>query len=151
RREGLPDRARNAAVSGATSADVLSSLDWSLAPDVRVVVVAVGANDGLRGLPLGPLENNLDAILARAKARGVKAVLAGMRIPPSMGADYAERFAALYPRVARRRGVPLIPFLLAGVGGRPELNQADGIHPNAAGHRVVAGTVDAALRKAGLL
>ncbi|TPW18675.1 MAG: lipase/acylhydrolase [Elusimicrobia bacterium] len=151
RAEGRPRRSRNAGVSGATSAGVLENLSWSLAPDVAVAVVCVGGNDGLRGLDVGELEKNLDAIVARAQAAGVKVVVAGMRMPPNYGRDYAERFAALYPRVAAKRGVPLIPFLLDRVAGLREMNQPDGIHPNAAGHRVLAETVHSGLLKAGLL
>lgn len=149
--EGRPFRARNAGVSGATSAGVLENLDWSLAPDVAVAVVCVGGNDGLRGLDVGELEKNLDAIVSRTQAAGVKVVVAGMRMPPNYGRDYTERFAALYPRVAARRGTPLIPFLLEGVAGRREMNQPDGIHPNAAGQRALADVVHEGLLKAGLL
>lgn len=151
RAEGRPRRARNAGVSGATSAGVLENLDWSLAPDVTVAVVCVGGNDGLRGLSVAELEKNLDAIVARAQAAGVKAVVAGMRMPPNYGREYTEAFAALYPRVAARRGAPLIPFLLDGVAGRRDLNLPDGIHPNAAGQKALAETVHAALLKEGLL
>ncbi|MBI5596047.1 MAG: arylesterase [Elusimicrobia bacterium] len=147
---GLKAVARNAGVSGATSAGVLENIAWSLTPDVAAVVVAVGANDGLRGLDLARMEENIDAVLARVQASGARAVLAGMKLPPNYGADYAARFAEVYPRLARRRGVPLIPFLLEGVAGLKEMNQPDGIHPNAAGHRRIADTVDAALAKAGL-
>lgn len=151
RSEGRPRRARNAGVSGATSAGVLENLSWSLAPDVAVAVVAVGGNDGLRGLSVVELEKNLDAIVAKAQAAGVKVVVAGMRMPPNYGKDYAGAFAALYPRVAAKRGAPLIPFLLEGVAGLKEMNQPDGIHPNAAGQRALADTVHAGLLKAGLL
>ncbi|TBR17436.1 arylesterase [bacterium] len=151
RAEGRGRRARNAGVSGATSAGVLENLSWSLAPDVAVAVVAVGGNDGLRGLSVPELEKNLDAIVSRVQAAGVKAVVAGMRMPPNYGKDYAERFAAVYPRVAARRKAALVPFLLEGVAGRKALNQPDGIHPNAEGQRAVAETVHAALLKEGLL
>lgn len=150
KRRGLKAVARNAGVSGATSAGVLENIGWSLTPDVAAVVVAVGANDGLRGLDPAQMEKNIDAVLARVEAAGARAVLAGMRLPPNYGADYASRFEAVYPRLARRRGVPLIAFLLEGVAGLKEMNQPDGIHPNAAGHRRIAQTVDAALAEAGL-
>lgn len=149
--EGRPWRTRNAGVSGATSAGVLANIAWSLAPDVAVAVVCVGANDGLRGLDVGELEKNLDGIVAYAQAAGIKVVVAGMRLPPNYGRDYTERFAALYPRVAAKRSAPLIPFLLDGVAGSKEMNQPDGIHPNAAGHRALAETVHAGLLKAGVL
>ena len=122
RGEGRALRARNAGVSGATSAGVLENLSWSLAPDVSVAVVCVGGNDGLRGLSVAELEKNLDAIVAKTQAAGVKVVVAGMRMPPNYGKDYAESFAALYPRVAAKRGVPLIPFLLDGVAGLKTMN-----------------------------
>lgn len=143
-------KARNAGVSGATSAGLLENLGWSLTPDLAAVVVAVGANDGLRGLDLAELEKNIDAVLAQVQSSGARAVLAGMRIPPNYGADYTRRFEAIYPRLAKKRGVTLVPFLLEGVAGVKELNQTDGIHPNAAGHRRVAETVAAALAAAGL-
>ena len=151
RREGLPRRARNAGVSGATSAGVLENLAWSLAPDVAAAVVCVGGNDGLRGADLASVEKSLDAVVAGAQAAGAKVVLAGMRMPPNYGSDYAGRFAALYGRVAARRKAAFLPFLLEGVAGKPDLNQPDGIHPNAAGHRAVAGTVHAFLLKEALL
>ena len=149
--ERLPRRARNAGVSGATSAGVLENLSWSLAPDVAVAVVCVGGNDGLRGADLAAVEKNVDAVVAGAQAAGATVVLAGMRMPPNYGADYAGRFAALYGRVAARRKAAFLPFLLEGVAGKAELNEPDGIHPNAAGHRAVAATVHAFLLKEGLL
>lgn len=149
--EGRARRARNAGVSGATSAGVLENLDWSLAPDAAAAVVCIGANDGLRGLSVAELEKNLDAIVSRAQAAGLTVVVAGMRMPPNYGREYTEAFAAVYPRVAARRKAALIPFLLEGVAGRRDMNLPDGIHPNAAGQKVVAETVHAALVKEGLL
>ena len=141
---GVPGwRVVNAGVSGETAADGLHRVDWVLRQPVDVFVLELGAHDGLRGLPLDALTANLRAILVRVRERQPRAilVLAGMRLPPSMGQDYTEGFAAAYPRVARETGAVLIPFLLEGVGGVPALNQADGIHPNAEGHRRVAETV----------
>lgn len=149
--EGRARRARNAGVSGATSAGVLENLEWSLAPDATAAVVCIGANDGLRGLSVAELEKNLDAVVSRAQAAGLTVVVAGMRMPPNYGREYTEAFAAVYPRVAARRKAALIPFLLEGVAGRRELNLPDGIHPNAAGQKAVAETVHAALVKEGLL
>ena len=151
RAEGRARRSRNAGVSGATSAGVLENLSWSLAPEVAVAVVAVGGNDGLRGLSVAALEKNLDAIVTKAQAAGVTVVVAGMRMPPNYGPEYTTDFAAVYPRVAARRKTAFIPFLLEGVAGKKALNQPDGIHPNAEGHRALADTVQAALSKAGLL
>ena len=144
--EGLPFRLLNAGVSGDTSAGGRSRVDWLLKQEPDVVVVGLGGNDGLRGLPLGTLEENLRAILSRLRDAGVPVVLLGQRIPPSYGADYAEGFAAIYPRLAAEYDVAFVPFLLAGVGGDPELNLPDGIHPNARGHERVADNVAPALR-----
>jgi acyl-CoA thioesterase-1 len=139
---GLPIRVVNAGVSGDTSAGGLARLDWVLAARPDVLVVELGANDGLRGLDLAATEANLRRIVEGGRAAGARVLLVGMRIPPNYGAEYAGAFEALFPRLAEELDVPLVPFLLAGVGGEPELNQADGIHPNAAGHRKVAAVVE---------
>jgi acyl-CoA thioesterase-1 len=131
----------NAGVSGDTSAGGLRRLDWLLQQQPAVVVVGLGGNDGLRGLPLEATESNLRGILERSRQAGARILLLGMRIPPNYGADYAEGFAALYPRLADEMRVRLVPFLLEGVGGYPELNLPDGIHPNAEGHQRVAENV----------
>jgi acyl-CoA thioesterase I len=131
----------NAGVSGDTSAGGLRRLDWVLEGGAAVVVVALGANDGLRGLPVEALEQNLDTIISRAKASGAAVVLAGMEAPPNTGPDYTAKFRQVYPAVAARHGVPLIPFLLDGVAGEGSLNQGDGIHPNQEGARRVADVV----------
>jgi acyl-CoA thioesterase-1 len=135
----------NAGVSGDTSAGGLRRLDWVLDGDVRVLVVALGANDGLRGLPVAELERNLETIVSTARSRGVTVLLAGMEAPPNVGSEYTTAFREAYRNVARSQGVPLVPFLLDGVAGRAELNQPDGIHPNAAGARRVADTMWPAL------
>lgn len=140
-RRGTPARVVNAGVSGDTTAGGLARLDWLLAQQPDVLVVALGANDGLRGLDLEHTEAKLRAIVAAALAAGARPLLAGMLIPPNYGADYASRFAGIFPRLARELDVPLVPFLLAGVAGVPELNQADGIHPNAAGQARLAQSV----------
>jgi acyl-CoA thioesterase-1 len=144
-RRGLPIRALNAGVSGDTTAGGLERLDWLLAQRPDVVVVELGANDGLRGQPLAAVESNLRAIVERSRAAGARVVLAGMRIPTNYGPEYTRDFHALYPRLAQELGVPLIPFLLEGVAARPELNLPDGIHPNARGYEIVARTVAEAL------
>lgn len=136
--QGLDYEVVNAGVSGDTSAGGLSRLDWSLQGDVRVLVVALGGNDGLRGLPPAELESNLARIIERGQARRVTVVLAGMEAPPNFGLDYIVAFHGVYPALARRYGVAFVPFLLDGVAGHPDLNQADGIHPNARGARIVA-------------
>jgi len=139
----LPWQAVNAGVSGETSAGALRRLDALLAAPVAVLVVETGANDGLRGLELDSTHANLEAIVRRARAArpGVRIVLAGMEVPPNLGPRYAARFRALFPEIAARERLALIPFLLAGVGGVDTLNQPDGIHPNQAGERIVADNV----------
>lgn len=128
----------NAGVSGDTSAGGVRRLDWAMEGGAAVVVVALGGNDGLRGLPVEELARNLDAIVARAKAAGAAVILAGMEAPPNTGPDYTRRFRAVYAEVAARQQVTLLPFLLDGVAGEAALNQADGIHPNPEGARRVA-------------
>lgn len=128
----------NAGVSGDTSAGGLRRLDWSLEGDVRVLVVALGANDGLRGLPAVEMKKNLAAVLDTARARGIPVILAGMEAPPNNGPDYTREFRRVYADLAKEYGVRFIPFLLQGVAGDPSLNQADGIHPNARGAEIVA-------------
>ena len=131
---GLPVRAVNDGVSGATSADGLSRIGWVLDDSVDVLVLELGANDGLRGQDPRATEANLLAIIDSTRARWPKAriVLAGMEAPPNLGPTYTTAFRDVFPRVARERHTALIPFLLDGVGGVRALNQADGIHPNAA-------------------
>jgi len=136
----------NAGVSGDTSAGGLSRLDWALDGDVKVMVVALGGNDGLRGLPPEELQKNLATIIERAQARTIAVVLAGMEAPPNFGQTYTVSFRRVYADVATQYGVPLIPFLLQGVAGIEGLNQRDGIHPTAEGARTVADNVWTVLR-----
>lgn len=140
-RDGYGYEVVNAGVSGDTSAGGLRRLDWALEGNVQLLVVALGANDGLRGLPADELGRNLSTIIEKAIARGVTVVLAGMEAPPNNGPDYAAAFRATYRDLARQHDVPLIPFLLQGVAGERGLNQADGIHPNARGARLIADLV----------
>jgi acyl-CoA thioesterase I len=142
---GLAFEIVNAGVSGDTSAGGVRRLDWSLDGDVRVLVVALGANDGLRGLPTSELKKNLAAILDRARARRVPVILAGMEAPPNNGPDYTRDFRKVYADLADEYDVPFIPFLLQGVAGNGAMNQADGIHPNARGAQLVADLVWAEL------
>ena len=135
----------NAGVSGDTSAGGLRRLEWSMEGGAAGMVVALGGNDALRGLPVTELAKNLDAIVAGAVARGARVILAGMEAPPNNGPDYARAFHDVYPAVAARHGATLVPFLLDGVAGEATLNQADGIHPNPEGARRVADTVWRAL------
>ena len=135
----------NAGVSGDTSAGGVRRLDWSLEGDVRALVVALGANDGLRGLPIDDMKKNLETVLERAKARNIPVVLAGMEAPPNNGPDYTRAFRDVYTELARDYSVRFVPFLLLGVAGNASLNQADGIHPNARGAEIVADLVWAEL------
>ncbi len=139
----LPWRVVNAGVSGETSAGGLRRIDWVLNQRLDMLILELGANDGLRGTPPAVTEANLQAIIdhVRSKYPGAILVLAGMRMPPNMGQDYTEAFAAVFPGLARRNRIALVPFLLEGVAERPDLNQADGIHPNPAGAILVADTV----------
>jgi acyl-CoA thioesterase-1 len=145
---GLDYDVVNAGVSGDTSAGGGRRLDWSLEGDVRVLVVALGANDGLRGLPTSEMKKNLAAVLDRAKARGIPVILAGMEAPPNYGADYTRDFRNVYTDLAKEYDVRFIPFLLQGVAGEAALNQADGIHPNVRGAEMVADLVWAELEPA---
>lgn len=138
----------NAGVSGDTSAGGLRRLDWSLEGDVRALVVALGANDGLRGLPTQEMKKNLQAVLDRAKARGIPVILAGMEAPPNYGPEYTRDFRNVYAALAKEYEVRFVPFLLRGVAGNASLNQADGIHPNARGAAIVADLVWAELEPA---
>ena len=143
REKKLPFEVINAGISGDTTAGGLARLDWVLQKRIDVLVLALGANDGLRGLPMAQTKANLQAIIDRVKAKnpGVKIVIAGMQIPPNMGGDYGTAFRNLFADLARENGAALVPFLLAGVGGHDDLNQADHIHPTAAGHKVLAENV----------
>lgn len=133
----------NAGLSGETTAGGLRRLDWILRQRVDILVIKLGGNDGLRGLDPETSRSNLEAMITRVRDRhpNARIVLAGLQMPANMGATYARRFAAMYPELARQKQITLIPFLLEGVGGVPELNQPDGIHPTAEGHRIIAETV----------
>ena len=141
RERGWEVEVLNAGVSGDTTAGGVSRLTWLLRQEPRILVIELGANDGLRGMSIEMTEANLRAMISTAQEAGVRVLLAGMMVPPNYGADYALRFASIFPDLAEELKVPLIPFLLEGVAAEPDLNQADGIHPNAAGHRRVADTV----------
>ena len=133
RAEGHAWRVIDAGVSGDTSAGGLARLDWVLADEPEVVIVELGANDGLRGLPTDQMEGNLDAILTRIAGSGAAVLLAGMRAPANFGPDYEAAFSAVYERLAAKHRVPFYPFFLEGVAMELDLNQSDGIHPNADG------------------
>lgn len=140
-RNGFEVEIVNAGVSGDTSAGGLRRLDWALQEDVRVLVVALGANDGLRGLSVGEMKQNISHIIETARARQVVVVLAGMEAPPNYGPEYVASFRQAYRDLAQQHRVQFIPFLLKGVAGESALNQPDGIHPNAQGAAIVADTV----------
>ncbi|MHC5210905.1 MAG: arylesterase [Planctomycetota bacterium] len=147
RDEGRPVRILNAGVSGDTSAGGLRRLDWLLAQGPDVLLVELGGNDGLRGLPVSETRRNLESIVRAAQDAGVAVLLLGMRMPPNLGPEYTRDFAAVYPEIADELDVPLVPFLLEGVAGRPDLNLGDGIHPNREGQALVADNVLPALRQ----
>ena len=133
----------NAGQSGDTSAGGLNRLEWLLKNRVDVLVLELGANDGLRGLPAETTRKNLQAIIDRTKGKypEAKVIVAGMKVPPNMGGDYGRKFEAVFVDLAKKNKAVLIPFVLEGVGGSRELNLADGIHPTAKGHEIVAANV----------
>ena len=145
-REGYQFQVVNAGVSGDTTAGGLRRLDWALEGDVRVLIVALGANDGLRGLSVGEMRKNLAEIIERAKDKKIVVILAGMEAPPNYGPEYTAGFRQVYHDLAREQRVLFLPFLLARVAGESRLNQGDGIHPNAAGAAVIADSVWGVLR-----
>jgi acyl-CoA thioesterase-1 len=140
---GTPCKAINAGLSGETSAGGLSRIDWVLRQPIDVFVLELGANDGLRGLPLEQTKKNLQAIIDKVKAKypNVKIVIAGMMVPPNLGPDYSSNFQKIFPELAKKNNATLIPFLLQDVAGYEKLNLGDGIHPNQEGHRIVANNV----------
>jgi acyl-CoA thioesterase-1 len=135
--EGFRYRVVNAGVSGDTTAGGLRRVDWALRLRPEIVIVELGANDALRGQDLATVRANIEQIVERFQSAKAKVLLAGMRLPTNYGRGYGEDFRRLYETVAKRRGVPLMPFFLDGVGGDARLNQGDGIHPTPAGYRIV--------------
>ena len=135
---GIPLEVVNAGVSGDTSADGLRRANWAIEGDVRLLIVALGANDALRGLPAGQMKANLQGIIHRARQRAIPVLLVGMEAPPNYGEQYAASFRQVFRELARDNKVTLIPFLLEGVAGVPGLNQPDGIHPTSAGAARIA-------------
>jgi len=142
---GVAVRIVNAGVSGDTTAGGLERLPWLLRQEPDVVVIELGANDGLRGLPLAMMRDNLERMIGAAHQGGAAVLLLGMQVPPSYGQEYAAGFAAIYGDVARDLDVALVDDFLVGVGGRAAMNLADGLHPNAAGHRRLAENIVPAL------
>ncbi|MEQ9164879.1 MAG: arylesterase [Fulvivirga sp.] len=133
----------NAGLSGETTAGGLNRLDWVLKEPVDIFILELGANDGLRGLPLSQTESNLQQIIDNVKEKNpnVEVIIAGMMVPPNLGEEYTENFRSIFPRIAKKNNAALIPFLLQGVAGDENLNLADGIHPNVEGHKIVANNV----------
>lgn len=140
---GWEFEAVNAGLSGETSAGGLRRIDWMLRQDFDVFVLELGGNDGLRGINLESTKSNLRGIIDKVKEKNPDAriLLAGMQVPPNLGQEYTTEFRQMYPQLAEEENVTLIPFLLEDVGGNPELNQSDGIHPTAEGHKVLAENV----------
>ena len=135
---GSPLEVVNAGVSGDTTADGLRRAGWALEGDVRVLILALGANDGLRGLPPAQMKANLQSIIHRARQRAIPVLLVGMEAPPNYGEQYAAAFRQVFQDLARENKVTFVPFLLEGVAGVPDLNQSDGIHPTSAGAARIA-------------
>jgi len=137
----------NGGVAGATSASGPKRLDWYLKSNPEIMVLALGANDGLRGLSPEEMEKNLSSVIQKAQDKKIIVVLAGMKMPTNMGHEFQKKYEAVFPRVASKFHLPFIPFLLEGVGGNPSMNLPDGIHPNAKGYEVVARNVLKVLKK----
>ena len=139
-KKGAKIKVVNAGLSGETSAGGLTRIDWILRQPIDVFVLELGGNDGLRGLPIDQTRRNLQTIIDKVKAKfpACKVVLAGMMVPPNMGSEYSTSFRNIFKEIAKKNNAVLMPFLLEGVGGNEKLNQADGIHPNVEGHRIVA-------------
>ncbi|WPV01504.1 arylesterase [Mucilaginibacter sp. cycad4] len=144
----LPYKVINAGLSGETTAGGNARIDWLLKQKIDVFVLELGANDGLRGIPVNETAKNLQSIVNKVKAKypDAKLVLLGMQVPPNMGADYTGKFKNIFPNLAKKNNMALVPFLLQGVGGIPSLNQGDGIHPTARGAKIVANNVWAVLQ-----
>lgn len=142
-KNGKSAKVVNAGLSGETTAGGLSRIDWVLRQPIDIFVLELGANDGLRGLPVEQTQKNLEAIIQKVKKKypDAKIVLAGMMVPPNLGDDYTTRFGKIFPAVAKKHNATLIPFLLQDVAGDEKLNLSDGIHPNVEGHKIVANNI----------
>jgi len=140
-RQGIEVRVVNAGVSGDTTADGLARLDWALADKPDLVILALGANDALRGIDPSTVRDNLDKMIEKIRASGAKVLLIGMLAPPNWGEEYKHAFDAIFPELARAHRLPLYPFFLEGVAMKPELNQPDGLHPNESGVAVLVNRI----------
>ena len=147
RAKGYDYQVVTAGVSGDTTAGGLRRLEWALEGDVRILIVALGGNDGLRGLPVAQMKENLGELITRATERDVAVLLAGMEAPPNFGVLYTDQFREAFRTLAREHDIAFMPFLLDGVAGSADLNQADGIHPNAEGAQMVAAYLWPALQR----
>jgi len=134
-------KTRGAGYSGGTTAGALSQLDWNLTPDIHSVFLAIGANDGQRGKKIKDIQNNIEELIKRIQKKGIRVILAGIMIPPNLGPKYTKAFKEIYPTVAKKYKLKLMPFLLKDVAGRRELNLADGVHPNAKGHEIITNNI----------
>lgn len=142
----------NAGVSGDTSAGLLERTDWLLSGDVPdLAVVCIGSNDGLQGLPVRQMDENVRAIVEKLRAKGVKVALVGIKVPRNLGSDYVAELEAAHPKIASDLGLPFLPFLLEGIAKDPKYNLPDGLHPNAEGAKIVAGNVFDFLVREGLV
>ncbi|MEM6525629.1 MAG: arylesterase [Bacteroidota bacterium] len=148
--DGLNHEVLNAGLSGETSAGGLSRIDWILKKPVDVFVLELGANDGLRGLPLASTKQNLQQIIDKVKKENsdVVIVIAGMMVPPNLGSEYTKEFQQIFPDLAKSNNAVLIPFILEGVAGDENLNLPDGIHPNVQGHKIIASNIKPIISKA---
>ena len=146
KKQNLDYKVINGGVSGSTSASGMSRLNWFLKSKPEIIVLALGANDGLRGLSVEKMKANLEAVIKKAKEQKVKVLLAGMQIPSNYGAEYTKKFKSAFKELADKYDLNLIPFLLKDVAGKKELNLADGIHPNQKGYEIIANTVFIHLR-----
>lgn len=140
-KEGYNWQVINAGISGETSSGALSRIKWILAQKPEIVILETGANDGLRGIPVPVIRENIDKAVLMLKEKDVTVILAGMQIVQNLGAEYSSSFSRIYPEIAMEHDIKLIPFLLEGVAAEPALNQADSIHPNEQGHKIIADNV----------
>ncbi len=131
----------NAGISGSTSASAVRRLDWYIKIKPEIMILALGANDGLRGLKVEETSKNLEAVITKAKAAGMKVIMGGMKMPPNYGKEYSDKFNGMFPALAKKHQLKFIPFILEGVAANPKLNLPDGIHPNPEGHKVMSKTV----------
>lgn len=150
KKQGFPWRARNAGVSGDTSAGVIRRLDWVLSKEVVAVFLCIGANDGLRGQSIKQLQKNLSTIIQAIQKKNIKVILAGITLPRNYGKNYYSKFENTYAKLAKQYKLPMMPFLLKDVAGIKKLNLSDGIHPNTKGHQIVAKNVLAFFKKQSL-